>query len=101
MSPKITDQEFRTAVVEIAVQAREASKAWAHLRGCLDLGPAEERPARLKAMQEAYSKKCLMRLRVLDLVSALSGTSIFPEWAEQEIERLPELIEAAAKRDGR
>jgi hypothetical protein len=95
---KITDQDFRIAVTEIAIQAREASKAWAKLRTHLDLGPEAERPARLKALREAYSRKHWMSLRVLDLVSALSGTSLFPEWAEKELERIPELLEAAGRR---
>lgn len=100
MKDEVSDRDFRTAVTEMARQAREASKAWAKLRTNLDLGPEKERPARLKALREAYNKKYWMSLKVLDLVSALSGTSLFPEWAEKEIERIPALLEAAAKRVG-
>lgn len=97
----MTDQEFRAAVTEIATQAREASQAWAKLRSRLDEGPADERPARLEAVQEAYRKLGLMRHKVLFVVGAFTGTLPLKEWVEQGLAAVPELLEAAeARRKG-
>lgn len=96
---KISDRDFRIAVTEIAIQSREASKAWARLRSQLDSGPADERPARLKAVQEAYYKLGTMRHKVLFVVGALAGTLPIEEWEEQGLAAVQDLLEAAAKRD--
>jgi hypothetical protein len=97
---KINDQDFRAAVTEIAVQAREASSAWACLRSQLDEGPVAGRPARLLAVREAYYKLDTMRHRVLSVVGALTGTMPLEGWVNQELAALPALLEAAGKRVG-
>lgn len=95
---KISDRDFRIAVVEIVAQAREASKAWARLRSRLDDGPAKERPVRLQAVREAYYKLSTMRYRVLSVVGALTGTLPIEAWIEGELTALPALLEAARNR---
>lgn len=97
---ELTDQDFRTAVVEIATQARDVSKTWARLRAHLDLGPLSERPARLAAVQEAYSRKSWMREKLFSVVAALTGNAIMEQWEDHEMAGIPDLLEAAAKRVG-